>query len=178
MVSADHVILTLPFSVLRRLDYQNADFNAVKKTAIQQLGYGVNAKLHVQLHEKLWNQTGLWGVSTGTTYSDTGYQNTWDVTRAQAGETGILVDYLGSSGANLQPTDDVGADALRFLRQLEPVFPGITSQWNGRATLDTPLHNPYSLGSYSYFKVGQYTGICGAAGERSGTATLRGSTVR
>ena len=39
----------------------------------------MNAKLHVQLNEKLWNQTGPWGVSTGTTYSDTGYQNTWDI---------------------------------------------------------------------------------------------------
>ena len=74
----------------------------------------------------------------------------------------------------MKPTDDVGANALRFLKQLEPVFPGITGQWNGRATLDTPLSNPYALGSYSYFKVGQYTTIAGVAGERSGNCHFAG----
>ena len=54
------------------------------------------------------------------------------------------------------------------------MFPGITNQWNFRATLDSPLYNPYSLGSYSYFKVGQYTGICSAAGERSGNCHFAG----
>jgi hypothetical protein len=34
--------------------------------------------------------------------------------------------------------------------------------------------NPHSLGSYSYFKVGQYTTICGAAGERSGNCHFAG----
>ncbi len=47
--------------------------------------------------------------------------------------------------------------AKTFLAQLEPVFPGITGHWNGRATLDVPLANPFALGSYSYWKVGQYT---------------------
>ncbi len=37
------------------------------------------------------------------------------------------------------------------------MLPGITAQWNGRATLDVPLANPFLLGSYSYWKVGQYT---------------------
>jgi monoamine oxidase len=37
------------------------------------------------------------------------------------------------------------------------VFPGISKHWNGRATLDVPLANPLLLGSYSYWKVGQYT---------------------
>jgi len=47
--------------------------------------------------------------------------------------------------------------AQTFLSQIEPVFPGITQRWNGRATLDVPLSNPFLLGSYSYWKVGQYT---------------------
>src|SRR5439155_4335486 len=51
--------------------------------------------------------------------------------------------------------------AKTFLSQIEPVFPGITSQWNGRATLDVPLSDPFLLGSYSYWKVGQYTQFSG-----------------
>jgi len=41
------------------------------------------------------------------------------------------------------------------------VFPGITGQWSQRATLDVPLPNPYLLGSYSYWKVGQCTQFSG-----------------
>jgi len=37
------------------------------------------------------------GISNGDSYSDLGYQNTWDVTRAQAGTTGIMVNYSGAT---------------------------------------------------------------------------------
>jgi monoamine oxidase len=89
------------------------------------------------------------------------------VTRGQSGPTGILVDYTGG-GVPLasfggDPTDPrvVARFAKTFLSQIEPVFPGITKQWNGRATLDVPLTNPFLLGSYSYWKVGQYTQFAG-----------------
>lgn len=163
----DRVILALPFSVLRTLNYRKAGFDSLKTTAITQLGYGANAKLHLQFDNRLWNQSGPWGISTGTTYSDTGYQNTWDVSRGQDGATGILVDYTGG-GVPLasfkgDPNDPTVVQALAktFLKQLEPVFPGISGQWNGRATLDVPLTNPNLLGSYSYWKVGQYTQFSG-----------------
>jgi monoamine oxidase len=64
--------------------------------------------------------------------------------------------------------------ALQFLSQLQPVFPGIMGQWNGRATLDAPWRNPYSLGSYSYWKRGQYTLFAGAERERSGNCHFAG----
>ena len=165
---ADRVIMAIPFSILRTIlkssqAYRTAGFDSLKQTAIQQLGYGKNAKLHLQFNNRYWNQSGQWGIGNGATYSDTGYQNTWDVSRAQAGATGILVDYTGG-GVPLasfkgDPTDPqvIAGFANTFLNQIEPVFPGITAQWNGRATLDVPLANPFLLGSYSYWKVGQYT---------------------
>jgi monoamine oxidase len=168
------VILTLPFSVLRTLDYSQAGFNAVKVMGIQQLGYGSNAKLALQFGDRPWNQSG----STGTTYADTGYQNTWEVTRGQPGATGILLNYLGSAGAALSgnPSNPnvVRQCAQSFLAQLEAVFPGISAHWNGRATLDTPLYNPYSRGSYANWKVGQYTLFSGSERERSGNCHFAG----
>ena len=178
-VDADRVIMAIPFSILRNLDYHSAGFNQVKVTGIQQLGYGDNVKLHLQFHERIWNQPGPWGLSTGTSYADTGYQNTWDVTRAQNGDTGILVDYTGGNvGAAFtgDPSDSelVRSYALQFLSRLEPVFPGVTQQWNGRATLDVPSRNPYSRGSYSYWKIGQYTLFSGSERERSGNCHFAG----
>jgi monoamine oxidase len=168
----DRVILAIPFSVLRTLNYSRAGFDDLKVTAIKELGYGKNAKLQLQFDTRIWNQSGPWGgASTGTSFSNTGYQNTWDVTRAQDGATGILVDYTGGgvplASFSGQPTNaDAANYAKVFLKQLEPVFPGITKQWNGLATLDTPLTDPNLLGSYSYWKVGQYTRFSGYEGAR------------
>jgi monoamine oxidase len=177
-VVADRVILAVPFSILRRLEYGRAGFNAIKTMAIEQLGYGTNAKLQLQFDSRLWNQPGPWGVGTGTSFADAGYQSTWDVTSAQNGATGILVEYTGGAiGATFTGWNDpaaVQAHAANFLTQLEPVFPGIGQQWNGRATLDTPATNPYLLGSYAYWKVGQYTLFSGAERERSGKCHFAG----
>jgi monoamine oxidase len=163
----DRVILALPFSVLRTLDYSGAGFDTLKQTAITQLGYGKNAKLQLQFNSRYWYGPGQWGLGNGNTYSDTGYQNTWEVTRAQDGATGILVDYTGGgvplasfSGDDEDPKV-VARFARTFLTQIEPLFPGITQQWNGRATLHVPSTDPYLLGSYSYWKVGQYTQFSG-----------------
>ncbi len=174
----DRVIMAIPFSVLRTIlgkssaAYAAAGFTSLKQTAITQLGYGKNCKLQLQFDTRYWNQSGPWGIGNGLTYSDTGYQNTWEVTRAQDGTTGILVDYTGG-GVPLasftgNPEDPaVAAEyAATFLKQIEPVFPGITAHWNGRATLDAPLIDPFLLGSYSYWKVGQYTLFSGYEGAR------------
>ena len=168
----DRVIMTIPFSVLRKIltsdaAYRAAGYDTLKQTAITQLGYGKNAKLQLQFDTRYWNTSGPWGIGNGATYSDTGYQNTWDVTRAQDGTTGILVNYTGGGVPLASFTGDTNNQAVvnqfarTFLNQLEPVFPGITSRWNGRATLDVPLYNPFLLGSYSYWKVGQYTQFSG-----------------
>jgi monoamine oxidase len=174
-VTADRVILALPFSVLRNLDFSGAGFNTVKVTGIQQLGYGTNSKLHTQFSTRLWNQQG----GNGSSFADTGYQNTWEVTRAQAGASGILVDYTGGNiGASFtgDPTDSktVQGYAKQFLAQLAPVYPGIGQVWNGRATLDVPWRNPFSLGSYACWKVGQYTLFSGSEKERSGNCHFAG----
>jgi monoamine oxidase len=95
-VTADHVILCMSFAVLRTLDTSGANFDSLKKTAITQLGAGHNAKLQLQFDSRIWNAQG----STGGVYTDLGVQNAWDVTRGQAGATGILVDYSGGNVAS------------------------------------------------------------------------------
>ena len=169
-VTADHVILTLPFTALRSVDCSDANFDRLKQTAIAQLGDGRNTKLQLQFASRLWNAQGAWGISTGSSFSDTGYMNTWDVTRAQPGTTGILVEYTGGSIASgFTPSaaysdtsnPQIGAYAATFLQQIESVFPGISGQWTGKATLSVPALDPNLGLSYSYWKVGQYHSFSG-----------------
>jgi monoamine oxidase len=183
-VIADQVILTTPFSVLRTLDWTRAGFDARKQTAITQLGAGRNAKLQLQFATRYWNSPGPWGTSSGDSYTDLGYQNTWDVTRAQPGATGILVNYTGGNAAgayspstpysNAGENQQVTRYARSFLQQLETVFPGITNQWNGNATLSAPFLDPNLLCSYSYWKVGQYTSFSGYEGAAQGAIHFAG----
>lgn len=166
-VTADHVILCMSFSVLRTLDYKKAGFDALKQTAITQLGSGLNAKLNVQFTSRIWNAD----ASTGTVYTDQPFQSGWDVTRGQSGQTGIFVEYPGANVANSMAQSSpytttatnpqVTSFTQQLLAQMEPIFPGITNQWNGKAMLSTPFTDPNFLCSYSYWKPGQYTGFSG-----------------
>ncbi|TJY41075.1 monoamine oxidase [Cohnella pontilimi] len=168
---ADKVVLTLPFSILRSsVDYQGAGFRPLKKTAIQEQGMGTNSKLHVQFRTRHWEQLGC----NGGTYADTGYQNTWDVTRAQPGETGILVNYTGGVIGASFDKGNPESRAKQFLSQLEPVLPGVTAKWNGLATLDYWTGYRWTLGSYSYWKVGQYTKFVGIEREKEGGCYFAG----
>ncbi len=178
-VTADRVILAIPFSVLRTIDHDQAGFPPGKQVAIEELGAGTNAKLNLQFGHRLWNDPGPWGVSTGGGYADTGCQATWDVSRAQTGSTGILVNYTGGSIAASFTGDPGNAKVVKnhakqFLAKAEPVFPGLTAEWNGRATLDTPATNRFLLGSYSYWRVGQYTQFAGVEREPSGQCYFAG----
>jgi monoamine oxidase len=169
-VIADKVVLALPFSLLRSVDYSGAGFSPVKQTAIQELQMGTNSKLHLQFATRLWQTQG----SNGTTYADTGYQNTWEVTRGQSGTAGILVDYTGGNVGASFGSGTLQKRATKFLGQLEPVLPGITAKWNGLATLDYWQSNPWTKGSYSYWGVGQYTKFVGAEREQQGNCHFAG----
>ena len=168
--TADHVVLALPFSILRDVDYSKAGFSQVKTTAIEQLGMGTDSKLHVQFNDRFWNTLG----NQGDTYSDTGYQTTWEVTRAQPGTAGILVDYTGGNIGASFGTGTPAERATKFLSQLEPVLPGISARWNGMATVDYWTGNPWTKGSYSYWKVGQYTKFAGAERQQEGACHFAG----
>jgi monoamine oxidase len=170
-VTADQVVLALPFSIMRAsVDWSQAGFNTYKQRAIRELGMGTNSKLHVQFTDRHW-----YGLNcNGETYADTGYQNTWEVTRAQSGRSGILVDYTGGTiGASFGSGTPVSR-AQQFLTQIEPVLPGISAKFNGRATIDFWTAYPWTKGSYSYWKVGQYQAFAGAEGERSGNCHFAG----
>jgi monoamine oxidase len=170
-VTADQVVLALPFSILRSsVDWSQAGFSPVKARAIRELGMGTNSKLHAQFTDRHWYGLG----NNGNTYADTGYQNTWEVTRAQPGASGILVDYTGGAVGASFGSGSPSSRAKQFLGQLEPVLPGITAKFNGRATIDYWAGYPWTKGSYSYWKVGQYQAFAGAERERSGNCHFAG----
>jgi monoamine oxidase len=170
-VVADRTILALPFSILRSsVDIGKAGFGLQKTWAIRELGMGTNSKLNMGFSSRVWRTLGL----TGETYADRGYQSTWEVSRAQPGASGVLVDYTGGVIGTTFGAGTPESLAQRFLAQAEPVMPGITAAWDGRATVDAWPTYPWTKGSYSYWKPGQYTRFAGAEGEASGSCHFAG----
>jgi len=170
--TVDHVVLAIPFSILRSVDYTQAGFGSVKVTAIEELGMGTNSKLHVQFKDRFWYDAG----NNGNTYADTGYQNTWEVTRSQPGAKGILVDYTGGKIGASFGSGTPSTRAQQFFTQLKPLFPGVKlgDHWTGKATIDFWKDYPWTKGSYSYWKVGQYTKFSGIEHRRVGNCHFAG----
>jgi len=96
------------------------------------------------------------------------------VTRAQPGSRGILVDYTGANVTLSQSGRMAPALAAEFLMRAEPVFPRLSARWNQKATFDDWPRNPWTLGSYSYFRAGQYQRFAGAEGEAVGSCHFAG----
>jgi monoamine oxidase len=178
----DAVILALPFSVLRGLDYSGANFDTLKQTAIAQLGYGTNTKMNLQFKSRFWNNPPI--GSDGNIYTDLPFEDAWEATRGQPGSTGIVVLFTGGSfGTQIklpQPymnTSDSSAAVhyvQNYLTQLETVWPGATAQWTGQATVSTPWSDPNLLGSYACWTTGQYTSFSGYERVRQGNIHFAG----
>jgi monoamine oxidase len=181
----DNVILTLPFSALRSVNYQRAGFDALKQTAIEQLGYGAISKLILEFDQRYWYKHGLWpGPHGGFLVTDLDMQTVWDASIGQTGSHGLLLNYTsGRRGAAYAPpapyttsNDFPGIQGYAHdcLEQLERVFPGISAHYTGRATLSYATGDPYLLGSYSCWRVGQYTQFAGYEGARQGPIHFAG----
>ena len=185
VVECDYAILTLPFSVLRRLDYARAGFDVLKRVAVEELGYGTVSKLFLQFDTRYWDERGPWPhPHSGFIITDLDIQTLWDTSVGQAGAAGLLVDYTsGRRGAAFAPstpysTTDDSADIQRYaqncLAQLERVFPGISAHYTGKAALSFPTGDPNLLGSYSCWRVGQYTQFAGYERVRQGPILFAG----
>jgi monoamine oxidase len=184
-VQCERAILTLPFSALRKVDYQRAGFDPLKQVAIEQLGYGTISKLCLQFDRPYWYKDGPWPhPNSGFVITDLEIQTLWDTSIGQTGSSGLLVDYTsGHRGAAYAPptaystvddSESIQRYAQNCLQQLERVFPGISAHYTGRAALSYSTGDPYLLGSYACWRVGQYTHFGGYEGTRQGPIYFAG----
>ncbi len=164
-VSYDAVILALPFTKLRQVSgLDNLGLSADKLKCIRELGYGINAKIMNGTTSRVWRKpdSGLPAPSNGTFYSDLGFQNLWETSRAQPGEAGIITNYLGAKPGL---TDAKSAlDAFRAdLPKMSQTMAGSLDP-NAVASWFWAVY-PFTLGSYAGAKVGQYTTLLEVAAE-------------
>lgn len=154
---ADIVVLAIPFTLLRevRMDVPLPD---VKKRAIQELGYGANAKVLVGFGSRPWQTAGY----SGAVYSDETFQLAWDNSFGQPGPGGGLTLYSGGKLAHAAGEGTAEEAAARLMRGIERAFPGATRARNGKVSRFHWPTFPWTKASYSCYKPGQWTTIAGA----------------
>lgn len=137
-VHGDRLICTLPFSVLKHIEFQPA-LSEEKSQAIFQMPYHSTCRILYQTRERFWEEKGLNGFAI--------YKRgeIWHPTFDQQGERGILAYYPAQYAVrNLSIGDrlDYGREAV------ERFFPGFNNHVEGHF----PKYwdeDPYALGAVS-----------------------------
>jgi monoamine oxidase len=169
-VHADRVVLALPFTLLRDADLAHAGFRARKLTAIRTLGMGANTKLQLQFASRHWRTHHC----NGETRLEGSYVTSWEVTRAQPGDAGILNFFSGGTAARRAGAGTPEDAARAALEDLERLHPGSTAQWTGAVIRNAWDRHPWTRGSYSLLEPGQYTAFHGIEWEPEGHVYFAG----
>jgi monoamine oxidase len=154
-VEADHVVLALPFTQLRKVEITVTDFSADKREVIDELGYGHNTKVMGSFETRIWREM---HNASGSVTSDLPMQQTWDTSIGQAGTHGLLTNFLGGNQSDAAGTMEAETWVTSvLLPSLEQVFPGATEQY----VADTAVmfHWPgyaFVEGSYTCYRPGQW----------------------
>ena len=185
-VYADRVVLAIPFIALRAVDYSRANFDSAKTNAIENLGYGYHTKLHLQFDRRAWMRPAHpWPEpTTGQIWTTLRIQSALDYSLGQRGTDGLIEVFTAGPPAMVDtppmPYVRVGESAAamwhvrQFFTQLEAIWPGVSSTWNGKATFGNAQADPNILASYSCWLVGQCTTIAGHEARAQGGVHFAG----
>ena len=167
--TADVVILTIPFTMLREVSLQ-VELPPIKQRAIKELGYGANAKVLVGFRNRLWEKQGY----AGNIYTDEMFQLAWANSYLQTGAAGGLTLYSGGRLAHDAGKGSPEDAAARLMPGVERAYPGVTRDRNGKVSrFHWPTH-PWSKASYSCYTPGQWTTLAGSEGEAVGNLFFAG----
>ena len=155
---ADVVILAIPFTLLRDVKFVNVELPPVKQKSIQELGYGTNAKVLVGFRNRPWIEQGF----SGSTYSDEVFQLSWDNSFLQPGAEGGLTLYSGGRLGVESGNGTAEEAAARLVPGIGRAYPGALANRNGKVSRFHWPTFPWTRGSYSCYRPGQWTTIANA----------------
>ncbi|CAF0732529.1 unnamed protein product [Adineta steineri] len=179
----DHVILTIPTTTLKYVDYSQAQFDTLKQRVINELVYGTNTKVNLQFTKRFWHDES----SDGVIYTDLPFLNSWEETLGQQGTTGIIVLLTGGAeGLAFNPR--TGFDSIsssegsvstnvyiqKFLSNLDEVWFNASKYYTGLATVSAPWYDNHYLGSYPAYTLNQYSTLYGYEKQRQGNIHFAG----
>jgi monoamine oxidase len=148
--SADFLICTIPFSVLRRMEIK-PQLPADKREIVEKIYYDPVVRTYAQVRERFWEREGLNGF--GETDEPT---EVWQPTFAQAGPRGIVHTYLEGEAAVAAAGKSDEARTAQGMNILERAFPGIRKETE-HAFSFCWADQPWERGAYVSFHPGEIT---------------------
>jgi len=147
-MEADRLICTLPFSVLRKVQF-SPSLPADKQQAVNELPYSSQTRIYIQVKRRFWEQHGL----SGRARTDQSvYVNVHPM--AEHSDRAIIeTQVLGEKAYKVAKMTE--QHRLEFATKLlERVHPGITKYMEG-GTSYAWSEDPWAKGSINYFSPGQ-----------------------
>jgi monoamine oxidase len=148
-ITADRVVCTLPFPVLKNLEVFPA-FSAEKQRAINDLKLTPVTRTYLQFRNRPWEDDRLDGYGI----TDLEIQNTYSPTLMQAATRGVLASYAGGQRAlNLSAMNETDRQNL-VLRRMGNLFGGLNRQYE-KGVSQIWHEDPWTKGAFTYFEPGQ-----------------------
>ena len=157
-VSADRLVLALPFNQLRKCDISKLSLMPQKKRSIETVAYGTNSKLMIQASSRPWETSG----SSGTSFNDAVYHESWATSRGYPGPAGIMTSFTGGRLGLALGTGTVQERAAEFAARLDKPFPGTSAKFTGKAVRMHWASAPFFEGSYACYRPGDWTSFVGS----------------
>ena len=151
-VAADRLICTVPFPVLRGVEFSPA-VSAGKRRALDELSYGAVTRVFLQTRDRFWEEEGVSGFATLDQPLEV-----WCPTHDQPGTRGILLGYLYEALARQVAALPPPARAGWFLDQLAPVYPRLRDRFEGGTSFVWD-EQPYQRGAYAVYSRGQFASL-------------------
>jgi monoamine oxidase len=128
-LTADYLICTIPFSVLKRIEVV-PPFSPEKQRAIARQSYDSVTRIYLQTRTRYWESEGLNGFAITDLPEDI-----WHATFDQPGHRGILGSY--QSGAQAQQTAALPENERinSTIERMEKIFPGLRDNFEGSTTI-------------------------------------------
>jgi len=145
---ADHVICTLPFTVLRGIELP-ASLSAAKREVIEKMRYGAVTRVYLQSRMRYWEGDGLNGYATPDLPMEI-----WSPTLTQPGTRGIVMSYIYEEMARKVAAMAPEARIEDFLELAEKIFPGMKQNFEGGTSYSWD-QDPFQRGAYALYKKGE-----------------------
>jgi monoamine oxidase len=148
-LSADRLVIAVPFPVLRRIDVAPA-FSEGKARAIRELAYAPSGKVFLQTRTRFWSREGLSGFAATDLL---GYMQVWELGHSQPGPRGLLVGYTKMAGARAIGALDEAQRIARTVEAVTKVHPGLPGELEGGSSKYWD-EDPWALGGWAYSRPG------------------------
>jgi monoamine oxidase len=153
VVSADRMICTIPFSVLRHIAFAPR-LSHTKQNAIDNLPYGSVTRIFLQYDRRFWLDQRCTGFAEMLDLP----MEVWSPSHDQPGHRGLHLGYLyeriAKEFASFSKTERIA----HFLNLMEKVYPGATKHFEGG---DSFVWNeqPFQRGAYAVYTKGTYDSL-------------------